>query len=73
MYGDKKQASFQSAIKYTVLIGQYFGLNPVFYVWSRRSIYSALSICAQGLVFILCVLNVFKETRASLSSIIQTV
>ncbi|XP_053601826.1 gustatory receptor for sugar taste 64e-like [Plodia interpunctella] len=73
-------ATFQAAMKLTVTIGQCFGLNPVlgisemdpsklrFCFCSWRCSCSIASIIVQLSVVFLCVLKMFRQSDASLSS-----
>ncbi|XP_026323936.1 gustatory receptor for sugar taste 64f-like [Hyposmocoma kahamanoa] len=67
-------------MKLTILVGQCFGILPVlgashvdttklrFTFCSGRCVYAIINIIGQGLMFILCVLKLFKETDSLLAS-----
>ncbi|XP_049888084.1 gustatory receptor for sugar taste 64e-like [Pectinophora gossypiella] len=70
-------ATFQGAMKLTILIGQCFGLNPVlgicetdagklrFLIYSARCLYTLVSIAGQFWLFCLWVLKLIKETNVN--------
>ncbi|CAK1600227.1 unnamed protein product [Parnassius mnemosyne] len=76
----QRSATFQSAMKLSIAIGQFFGLNPVigvfnidaskmrFTFYSARCIYTVLSILGQGTMLCFCILKYIKDTDTSLSS-----
>ncbi|XP_045488436.1 gustatory receptor for sugar taste 64f-like [Pieris rapae] len=77
----RERPTFQNAMKLTILIGQFFGLNPVlgitnidtkkvrFSYISVRSIYSILTIVGQFVVFLLCTTYTVMYSDTSLHSI----
>ncbi|XP_048004985.1 gustatory receptor 5a for trehalose-like [Leguminivora glycinivorella] len=74
------QATFQEAMKVTIIIGQFFGLNPVigvseinttklkFQIKSCRFIYSLLSIIGQCTVVSFSFLKLFTDSNPNLSA-----
>ncbi|CAF4830765.1 unnamed protein product [Pieris macdunnoughi] len=81
----RERPTFQNAMKLTILIGQFFGLNPVlgitnidtkrvrFSYISVRSIYSILTIVGQVVVFLLCTTYIVMYSDTSLHSITSMV
>ncbi|KAI5639385.1 trehalose receptor domain-containing protein [Phthorimaea operculella] len=78
--GTGKRVTFQRAMKFPIVIGQIFGLNPVlgiyeddvsklrFTFYSVRCMYSVLSVIGQLVLVGFCFLKIFWETDASLNS-----
>ncbi|CAG5036470.1 unnamed protein product [Parnassius apollo] len=76
----QRSATFQSAMKLSIAIGQVFGLNPVigvfnvdaskmrFTFYSARCVYTIFSILGQGAMLCFCILKYIKDTNTSLSS-----
>ncbi|XP_061721211.1 gustatory receptor 5a for trehalose-like isoform X1 [Cydia pomonella] len=73
-------ATFQEAMKLTIIIGQFFGLNPVtgvsdidttklrFQIQSCRFVYSVLSIIGQCTIVFFCFLKLFTDSNPNLSA-----
>ncbi|KAI5639378.1 trehalose receptor domain-containing protein [Phthorimaea operculella] len=73
-------ATFQKALRACVLIGQFFGLNPVlgineadtsklrFSVVSVRFIYTMITIVGQSILVLLCLMRTAKEVNPSIGT-----
>ncbi|CAH2068996.1 unnamed protein product, partial [Iphiclides podalirius] len=77
---NQRTATFQSAMKLSIAIGQCFGLNPVigisnidatkvrFTFFSARCLYTIFSIMGQATMLFICILKFLRDTDTSLTS-----